>query len=245
MTAVVFASLAAALLVAGPLGTRVGVWSFLVGFACLAVSVLLGVVSVVLALVSGWRTHRWPLALAAALIAAIPIGALVVTLLAARGKPPIHDITTDTEDVPPFVAVLPLRGGVAGAKAAGIRDVSPAGYDGPSAAAQQRRAYPDVQPLVTSATPSQAFDAVLALARERGWNVVAEDRAAGRIEAIDTTLWFGFKDDVVIRVRPQESGSRVDMRSKSRVGVGDLGANARRIGVFLSDLRDRVSDHRR
>jgi len=78
------------------------------------------------------------------------------------------------------------------------------------------------------------------VAREQGWQVVATDRATGRIDAIASTFWFGFKDDVVIRLRPQEAVTRIDMRSKSRVGVGDLGANARRIRLFVSALRDRL-----
>jgi uncharacterized protein (DUF1499 family) len=82
------------------------------------------------------------------------------------------------------------------------------------------------------------------VAREQGWQVVATDRAAGRIDAIASTFWFGFKDDVVIRcdrrLAGAEAATRVDMRSKSRVGVGDLGANARRIRLFVSALRDRL-----
>jgi uncharacterized protein (DUF1499 family) len=231
MTACVLASLSVVLLVAGPLGTRLGLWTFIVGFAGLAAALSCSVAAIALAVLSGSRTHRWSLPVAAALIAAIPVGFVAMTLLAARGKPPIHDITTDTDDAPPFVALVPLRSGT----------VSPAAYDGPSVAAQQRRAYPEIRPLEIAAPPARVFDEALALGRERGWAVIAVDRDSGRIEAVDTTFWFGFKDDVVIRVRPLGGRTRVDMRSKSRVGVGDLGVNARRVAVFLSDLRDRVS----
>jgi uncharacterized protein (DUF1499 family) len=85
--------------------------------------------------------------------------------------------------------------------------------------------------------PPQAFDRALASVREMGWDLVAADAAAGRIEATDTTFWFGFKDDVVIRVRPADGGSRIDVRSVSRIGVGDAGTNAKRIGAYLDALR--------
>lgn len=144
--------------------------------------------------------------------------------------PPIHDITTDVDDPPSFVALLPYRTG----------GVSPPEYDGAAAAAQQRTSYPDVRPLIVSAPLSAVFDAAESLARATGWQIVAADRAAGRIEAIATTRMMRFKDDVVIRLRADGNRTRVDMRSKSRVGVGDLGTNARRIRAFLSALAERV-----
>ena len=86
------------------------------------------------------------------------------------------------------------------------------------------------------ATPADAFKRALQAARDMGWEIVAADAAAGRIEATDTTFWFGFKDDVVIRVEADGAGSRVDLRSVSRVGVGDVGANAARIRAYLRTL---------
>jgi len=77
----------------------------------------------------------------------------------------------------------------------------------------------------------------LAAARASGWAIVAADSAAGRIEATATTAWFGFKDDVVVRVAPEGTGSRVDVRSVSRVGKSDVGANARRIREYLERVR--------
>ena len=70
-----------------------------------------------------------------------------------------------------------------------------------------------------------------------GWEVVAADPAAGRIEAVATTFWFGFKDDIVVRVAPAGAGSLIDARSKSRVGVGDLGTNAQRLRAYLERLK--------
>jgi uncharacterized protein (DUF1499 family) len=86
-------------------------------------------------------------------------------------------------------------------------------------------------------TPGRAFDRAVAAAKAMGWDIVASDPAGGRIEATDTTFWFGFKDDVVVRVTPQPAGSRVDVRSLSRVGGGDLGANAARIRAFLAAVK--------
>jgi len=142
-------------------------------------------------------------------------------------KPPIHDITTDTREPPEYVAVLPLR----------VNAPNTTVYGGEKIAAQQREAYPDLQPLLLNVAPSQAFDRALTAVREMGWEPVAADAAAGRIEATDTTFWFGFKDDVVIRVRPADGGSRVDVRSLSRVGGGDAGTNAKRIRAYLDTLR--------
>ena len=85
--------------------------------------------------------------------------------------------------------------------------------------------------------PEQAFDRALAVAQQAGWDIVADDRNAGRIEATDTTRWFGFKDDVVVRLIPWGAGTRVDVRSVSRVGRSDVGTNARRIRQYLSALR--------
>lgn len=163
-------------------------------------------------------------ALALALIAIGSVGALAWQ---ASRVPAIHDITTDTMQPPPFLAVVPLRAAA----------LNPIDYGGPEIAAKQRAAYPDLGPLLLSDPPARAFDRALAAARSMGWELVASDPAGGRIEATDTTLWFGFKDDVVVRVTPQPTGSRVDVRSLSRVGGGDIGANAARIRSYLAALR--------
>ena len=223
------ALLGAVLLVAGPLGTRLGLWSFVVGFACFAMSGVCGLVALVLSLVGGIRTKQWKRASVAlgASVALLAVPALQV--LTASGAPPIHDITTDTTDPPSFVAALPLR--------AAANAMNPPEYGGAEVTAQQHQAFPDVQPLVMTVPPQLAFERVLAEVRESGWDVSAAEPAEGRIEAVDTTLFFGFKDDVVIRLRPVEGGTQVDVRSKSRVGLGDAGTNAKRIRRFLAALR--------
>jgi uncharacterized protein (DUF1499 family) len=141
--------------------------------------------------------------------------------------PPIHDITTDTEQPPQFQAVLPLRADAP----------NPAEYGGAEIAGQQRQGYPDIAPLALEQPSAEAFRRALEAARGMGWDIVAADSVAGRIEATATTAWFGFKDDVVVRITPAGSGSRVDVRSVSRVGKSDVGANAERIREFLGRLR--------
>jgi uncharacterized protein (DUF1499 family) len=228
-TGLVLSLIGAALLLLGPLGSRLGLWSFIIGFLCLALSLLLALVGASLALVGGIKTGQWLLAGAAMVIGLAVVAVPSAFVVSARGKPAIHDITTDPDNPPAFVAILPLRAGAA----------NPPEYAGADVAAQQRRAYPDLQPLVVRASVTETFDRALAAVQDLGWEVVASDRSSGRIEAVDTTFWFGFKDDVVIRIAetPSEGGTRVDVRSKSRVGVGDLGTNAGRVRELLRRLQ--------
>ena len=102
----------------------------------------------------------------------------------------------------------------------------------PEVDAAQRNAWPELRPLDSPLPPAEAFARAAATAHALGWRIHAQDAATGLIEASATTFWFGFVDDVVIRVRPHAEGSRIDLRSVSRVGQGDLGANARRIARF-------------
>jgi uncharacterized protein (DUF1499 family) len=147
----------------------------------------------------------------------------------AKQVPKIHDITTDTEDPPVFVSVLALR------KDAPNSTI----YGGPEIAAQQHAAYPDVRPLVSDIPPAQAYERARSAARKMCWTIVDENQAEGRIEATATTRWFGFKDDVIIRIAPAAgNGSRVDVRSVSRVGLSDVGTNARRIRAFLKKFAE-------
>lgn len=145
----------------------------------------------------------------------------------AQRVPPIHDITTDTENPPSFVAILPLR----------EKASNPAQYGGPKVAAQQHAGYPNLGPVTLNGPTQPAFERALAVAREMGWEIVEANPAKGRIEATDTTFWFGFKDDIVVRVAPADSGSRIDVRSVSRVGRSDVGTNAKRIQDYLEKIR--------
>jgi uncharacterized protein (DUF1499 family) len=163
----------------------------------------------------------------------LSIAALVLALLVAapplwmyvqvQRLPHIHDISTDTSNPPTFVAVLPLR----------LDARNPVDYT-PATALQQKAAYPDIAPLTLAVPPADAFARAERAAHALGWTIVAADAAEGRLEATDTTLLFGFKDDIVVRVTPAAGGgSVVDVRSLSRVGGSDFGTNAKRVRAFL------------
>jgi uncharacterized protein (DUF1499 family) len=148
--------------------------------------------------------------------------------------PAISDITTDTANPPRFEVLARLR-------PRGRND-----YPGPQVAALQRSAYPDIAPLELDAPPKVAYDAALALVTKRKW-YIGDARAPtlarrdGVIEAVARSPIMGFRDDVVIRVTPIGQGARIDMRSASRFGDHDLGANASRIRSLLEDIDDAVS----
>jgi uncharacterized protein (DUF1499 family) len=145
----------------------------------------------------------------------------------AQSVPAIHDISTDVANPPGFEAIAPLRADAPNSMA----------YDAETLAPLMAQHYPDVTPLILQADPAAVFARAEALVAELGWTLVASDPATGRIEAYDTTALYGFIDDVVIRiVREGPRGARVDVRSLSRVGQSDLGANAARIRAFLSAL---------
>ena len=226
------AVLAFLLIVASGPGSRAGWWTWETGFEMWRWAFWAGAAAAVssLALIAllafpAFRARPWlpVLALCFGLAAAAPPVMLIST---AKAVPPIHDVTTDTADPPAFVALVEERRKAANGFA----------YGGEATAAQQRTGYPDLKPLVVKIPPREEMQKAIDAARSMGWEVVASDAAAGRIEATDTTLWFGFKDDVVVRIRPEGDGSRVDVRSMSRVGQSDLGANAKRIRKFLDKL---------
>lgn len=218
--------LAAAMLLALPLAVltvRSGAWQqglLLYALACLGAAVLLAIMLALL-LLPRYAPCRAGIIGRAAL--ALPGTLLLLALLANRGDhPPIHDITTDTGDPPQFTAAGTVRGA----------EANPLEID-PQVIEQQQAAYPELDTLVTTLSIDQAFDRALAVANDFGWEVYHQDRNAGLIEAVDTTPIMGFSDDIVIRVRSSARGTLLDLRSVSRVGIGDLGANADRIRRFL------------
>jgi uncharacterized protein (DUF1499 family) len=214
------------------LGYRFGLWSLGAGFGLLrygAYGAIAAVAVSALALVlarPGGRRRGLYRALAGLVIGAVTFGVPWSYLRTAQRLPPIHDVTTDTENPPAFVAILPLRADAQ----------NPADYGGEQVATQQRAAFPAIQPVSAPMPPDRTFALAVATAEDQGWEIVAAVPAEGRIEATDTTFWWGFKDDIVIRIRPEDSGSRLDIRSTSRVGIGDFGTNAARIEAFLEDF---------
>ena len=218
------------------LGHRLAWWDFRTGFVVLRWSAYLGIGTEVFALpvlvatlTFGPRRSIKTL-LPALVIACFSFGPPLFQLQKARSVPPIHDISTDMENPPVFVDILAKR-----------RDApNSASYGGPEIAAQQRLGYPDLAPQFYRMSREALFGHALQTARELGWEIAAAVPEEGRIEATDTTFWFGFKDDVVVRITPVEGGSRLDLRSVSRVGRSDVGANAARIRKFLAELSVRL-----
>jgi len=229
----VVAAGAALLLACGP-GNRFGLWQYQVSLGLLRVAAYVALAGAALSL-AGLLVPK--LRAGHARMLAVALAAAIVCFYFpwqfghdAKSVPRIHDVSTDLDHPPQFVAVVPLRAGAPNGAA----------YDGPETAALQRKGYPDLAPLILKVPVQIAFNRALDAARAMGWEIVGSDPAAGRIEATATTPWFGFKDDVVVRVTALEgegAASRIDVRSKSRVGRSDIGANAKRIRTYLASLR--------
>lgn len=230
------ALIAMLLLAVSPFGWRAGWWHFRVAFFSLmtysAYIALAGLVLCAVALALG----RSRLSTRGARLASI--GLLMGAVLAyipwqynqtLKSVPRIHDITTDTERPPAFIAALPARNAE---KAASVT------YEGSELAKQQKAGYPDLAPLSMALPSAEAFKRALDVAKTMpGWVLVDTDAASGRIEANQTSRWFGFADDIVIRVVPDGAGSRIDMRSVSRQGRSDFGVNAERIRAYMTALK--------
>jgi uncharacterized protein (DUF1499 family) len=215
------------------LGTRWGLWNFRTGFQILRYSAMAAIATAVLALVAALLTRPgvprrgFVLSVVALVVSLVVVGIPYRFMSTAKGVPPIHDITTDVNNPPRFVAVLPLRKDAA----------NPAEYGGPEIARQQQQAYPDIQPLLLQLPEQRAFQRALDAAKSMGWEIVATDPAAGRIEATARTFWFGFRDDVVVRLTPVGDRTVLDVRSVSRVGKGDVGTNAKRVREYLNKVK--------
>ena len=235
LLALVLAIVALVLLALGPLGWRAGWWHYSVGLQTLmpwsAYCGLAAVALAIIALIVGVKVNA-ARHVAIGVIAFIIGGAIAYVpwhYNQMRGTtPPIHDITTDWENPPQFQAIMALR---EAAKA------NPVVYEGAKVSAEQRKFYPDIGPLTLESAPGEAFTRALKAAEQMGWTIVATDPQAGRIEASQRSRWFGFTDDVVVRIAAAGSGSRVDVRSVSRVGRNDFGVNAARVRGYLAALR--------
>jgi uncharacterized protein (DUF1499 family) len=222
-----------AALLSGP-GTSYGLWNYRTGIAVLRWAAYGGIAAAALSLIGLIASFRivivrgflW--ALLGVVIGCFVTGLVLHWKQIAESVPQIHDITTDTVNPPEFVAIRQLLKSY---------ENSPV-YGGAEVAARQRKAYPDIIPLILPVSSDQAFERALAVSRRLGWQIIDADKSAGRIEAVATTFWFGFNDDIVIRLRRYDSRSRVDIRSESRVGVSDLGKNAERIRKFLRAMKE-------
>jgi uncharacterized protein (DUF1499 family) len=246
--------LGAVVVAASGFGFRNSIWPIRVAFELLTIGGWIGlgggVISVLAAALTRPGTGRrgFLLSLLGVIIGLGAFGLMADQRLESRSDPPIDDITTDFATPPDFVAVLPLRAGAApatrlpasGSSTVPVAPTSPTQYGGAEVAAQQRSAYPDIGPADLPIPPGAAFRMALAEARNLGWEIVSADSSAGHIEASARTPWFGFTDDIVVRVSATEQGTRIDVRSLSRVGPEDIAVNARRVRRYIADLKRAV-----
>ncbi len=210
---------------------RLGVMDFRLPLLGVAVATLLAAIALLLALLAlmggyggdGVHTQKAGIAVVLALVVLyMPLS----TLRKGGNVPPIHDISTDLDTPPVFSAVPATR-----AASDNSLDINA------DVQAQQKAFYTELAPLRLAGSPSDNFAKALAAAEAMGWDIVAQDASAGTLEATATTAMFGFKDDVSIRLTSDAGATKVDVRSASRVGISDLGANAARIETYLAALK--------
>lgn len=210
------------------IGTRMNLWQYGVGLRIVAATFVLACLVLAVSLaVAAWQRSTAPAAkraaLTAALISLLPVIGIGSQLVLGSRVPAIHNISTDVADPPRFDRIASIR----------TSEHNPHSYDSSALAALQQAAYPNIATHYTTMTQQDAHRRALATARQLGWDIVHEDSSAGVIEASETTRLWNFTDDVVIRIRQQDGRTAVDLRSVSRVGRSDLGANAKRIERFL------------
>jgi uncharacterized protein (DUF1499 family) len=225
--------IAVALVMAGVVGAYFRLAAPFLGFQLFLFGLLFGVLALVIGLVGLLRTRHPQLraahgrAVVAAYLGAILTALLVYLALGGKGYPAINDITTDVDNPPEFVHAQSLPGN-------GGRNLT---YDKAQYTDAQQRGYGTIAPLRLPLDPDQAFKQVSIVAAEMpGWTITYTDPKTRSIEGVATTALFHFHDDFVIQVRPASSASLVEMRSKSRVGKGDVGANYKRIKSFFATL---------
>ncbi len=230
------------------LGTKFGLFEWRVGFGLLVFKlgalVLFGVfgiafIGLLLAVLVKPR-RGWGRALTALLVPTLALGFVVSVMAKAKTIPPIHDVSTNIQDPPQFPpSAIAARAVIGGGNTVSSMTAPVAMLKGKSVGAVGQAANPDIQPLVLAMPVADATALAANAARAQGLKAVTVDAAGGKVEAVAESFWFGFKDDVAIRVRPGATAgsSVVDIRSTSRVGVSDLGANAKRVRGLLAAIR--------
>jgi uncharacterized protein (DUF1499 family) len=223
---VIMAVLAVAGYRSGELHFMTAIQNFERGVYTSAAAFILSLAALWLTRTGNARRGLWPSLLGLAL--SLPLTVYIANFeYAARAYPPINDISTDTDDPPAFWEVP-----------------NPVMYPGAQVADLQRDGYPEIGPLELDTNPERAFELALAIARDMDWEIVSENAADMQIEAVASSFLFGFKDNVAIRLQPINGRTRVDMRSHSRLGRIDRGANAKRILAYLHALRQRAAADR-
>ncbi len=230
------------------LGTAWGFWPFGSGLQGFIWSSVLAIGAVLFGILFGWRAKRSGikgsrgLRWAGMAIGALYAGWVLKFVFAALSVPAIHDVSTDLADPPQFTVIAIRKDNL---------DAIP-GIDNPDMKGLNptqrwtllhQKAFGDIRAVRINEPVAQVIAKAERLAKARGWQILLSSPEQGRLEATETSRFFGFKDDVVLRVRPTETGdgSIVDMRSISRVGQSDLGVNAKRVRSFLADLSGTVT----
>jgi len=218
---------------------RSGALDIVPALSTLAGALVLALVAILLAFAAGIAIWREGVGGVREAVTALLVGVALIAYplylgVKAYRLPAIYDVTTDPIDPPRFEAIARLR----------PRDANPVTYAGLYTAEQQRAAYSDIEPDLTNSSPQEAYDAALKVITKRKWHIVdarppqpAAPRE-GRIEAVARTPILGFRDDIVVRVRATTDGARIDVRSASRYGRHDLGANAARVRALIDDVDD-------
>lgn len=210
------------------------IWGLGTGFKLLTWGAYLAMFGILITLISviitrpGSRKSGFGISVLGLLISLVITGTALFFYHRATSAPAIHDISTDTVYPPQFKAVLPLRKNAPNGSA----------YGGAKVAELQHEFYPDIRPLILEVPPGVAYQRSLKAAHEMSWwKIQAADSLEGRIEATSTIPWFGFKDDIVVRIdTTQSGGSRIDVRSMSRLGGSDIGQNARRVRSYIGKI---------
>lgn len=229
-SSIMLSSLIGILTMMSGFGSRLGFWNFRTGFVILRWCFVGGIATGLVSLWSCWdtlpfRTERrgFTISILALLISGLVVGLPVRWKLRADSAPAIHDITTDLQNPPKFRILKNNRSS----------DQNAIEYAGEDVAVRQRDTYPDLDTIILSDSRGECMRGLLRTVRKLDWTIHAANWETGRIEAVDTTFWFGFKDDVVLRLKnPTSERCSIDVRSTSRVGVGDAGTNANRIRYF-------------
>ena len=222
-------------LVTGPLGYKFGLAALMSSITSVMIGVVGGLLVSLVSLgmwVVAFRKNNGRdklLLIVSLVIGMLPLAAMAPQIFKAQLAPTIHDITTDTQEPPKFSTVIALRADAANDLRYGTATLSPEKH-----ADLQLGAYPNVTTIYSKLDISSAVRRAKTVLNDQGLKIVDVGVEEGRVEATATTFWFGFKDDVVVRVREYETGSKIDVRSVSRVGANDLGANAARIELFLN-----------
>jgi uncharacterized protein (DUF1499 family) len=229
---------AIAVVLLGIVIVRSGILEIIPSLAAFGGGLLLAAIAMVFALgafIVIWREglQGFGMAITAFLIGAAILGYPAYLGARAYRLPAIYDITTDPIDPPRFEAVARLR----------PREANPILYAGLRAAELQKAAYPEIEPLIVAVTPQIAYDAAVQVMTKYKWRIVdarapLSGRRDGRVEAVARTPILGFRDDVVVRIRQDSDGARVDIRSTSRYGRHDFGTNAKRIVALAEAIDD-------